>query len=138
MGEPLFLYDFEFVPYENPPRTKDRFSEALRAYFAHRGLDYGMSALGGMVHCRGDVRGKRRPVTEDDRQALAEWARGQRVRCIARMGALEEDRDGIEFFREITEWVFVIDNLTANDRAEAAAWREGIRQVAQSVPQRPS
>ena len=83
MGEVLFHYDFEFVSYQNPPHTMDRFTEELRAYFVANGLDYGMSAHGGMVHCRGDVRGKGRPVTEEDREALATCARGQRVRCTA-------------------------------------------------------
>jgi hypothetical protein len=128
VGELLFLYDFEFVPYQNPPHTKDRFSEDLRAFFGARGLDYGMSALGGMVHCRDDVRGKGRPVTDDDRQALAAWASRQRVRCTARLGALEQDREDLQLFRPVTEWVFAIDNLTDEDRAEAAAWHERTRQ----------
>jgi hypothetical protein len=128
VGELLFLYDFEFVPYQNPPHTKDRFSEDLRAFFEGHRLDYGMSALGGMVHCRGYVCGKGRPVTEEDRQALAAWARRQRVCCTARLGALELDREGIDLFRSVTEWVFAIDNLTDEDRAEAAAWQESMRQ----------
>jgi hypothetical protein len=136
VGEVLFLYDFEFAPYQNPPHAKDRFAEDLRAYFEDRGLDYGMSALGGMVCCRGDVRGKGRPVTEDDRRALATWASSQRVRCTARLGALEEDRDDIQLFREVTEWVFVIDNLTPEDRAEVAAWHEVIQQWVQSAQQK--
>jgi hypothetical protein len=136
VGSVLFLYDFEFVPYENPPHTIDRFSRALRAYFEDRGLEYGMSALGGMVHCRGHVFSDRRPVTEDDRRGLAEWAGGQRVRCTARLGALEEDHGGIELFREVTEWVFVIDNRTAEDRAEAAAYREREARWVRSVRQR--
>jgi hypothetical protein len=136
VGEMLFLYDFEFVPYQNPPHTKDRFAEDLRAYFTSNGLNYGMSALGGMVHCRGDVRGKSRPATEEDRQALAAWASRQRVRCTARLGVLELNREDIEFFRPVTEWVFAIDNLTDEDRAEAAAWHESIRQWVQSAQQR--
>ena len=136
MGEVLFLYDFEFVPYQNPPHTMDRFKEELRAHFVANGLDYGMSALGGMVHCRGDVRSKGRQVTEEDRQSLAAWAGVQRVRCTARLGALEQDREGIEFFRPVTEWVFALDNLTDADRAEAAAWHESIRQWMQSAQKR--
>ena len=74
MGEVLFLYHFEFAAYQNPPQTKDRFEEDLKAYFAAQGLDFGMSALGGMVACRGHVSGRGRSVTEFDRHALAEWA----------------------------------------------------------------
>lgn len=136
MGEVLFLYDFEFVPYQNPPHTMDRFAEDLRAYFVARNLDYGMSAMGGTVHCHGEVRGKDRPVSEEDRRTLAAWASGQRVRCTARLGALEQDRGGIEFFRPVTEWVFAIDNLTDEDRAEAAAWHERIRQSVQAAQKR--
>ncbi len=138
LGKPLLLYDFEFVPYQNPPYTRERFSEALRAFFEDRGLDYGMSSLGGMVHCRGDVRGKERPVTEDDRQALAAWAGRQRVRCTARLGAIEEDHDDLALFREVTEWVFDVDNLAAEDRAKADEWREGIRQWVRSVRRDPA
>src|SRR4051812_11716049 len=64
VGEVLFLYDFEFVPFQNPPHTMSRFQEDLRAYFVAQRLNYGMSALGGMVHCRGDIRGTSQPVTE--------------------------------------------------------------------------
>jgi hypothetical protein len=114
VGGVLFLYHFEFAPHENPPHTVDRISAALRAYFEDRGLEYGMSALGGMVCCRGTVFSKKgRTVTEDDHRALAEWADSQRVRCTAHLGALEEDHAGIELFREVMEWVFTIDNLTA-------------------------
>ena len=128
MDELLVLYDFEFVPYQNPPNTKDRFEEDLRAFIQSLGLAFGLSALGGMTHCRGEVRGQGRSVTEEDRQALASWAGRQRVRCTARLGRLEEDHGGIQFLQPITEWVFAIDNLTDEDRAEAAAWHERIRQ----------
>jgi hypothetical protein len=127
LGQSLFLYDFEFIPYENPPRTKERFTEDLRAFFESHDLDYGMSALGGMVHTRGDVRGRERPVSEDDRQALARWAKAQPVRCKARLGALEEDREGIDFFRDVIEWVFQVDNLTESDRAEAVEYHQRTR-----------
>lgn len=127
MGKRLFLYHFELDHWENPPRTIGQFAEALGAYFRGRGLDYGMSALGGMFHCRGCVFGREDGATEADRRELAEWARRQRLRCTARLGALEEDHDDLPLFREITEWIFRIDNLTEEDRAEAAAWHEDIR-----------
>jgi hypothetical protein len=120
----LFLYDVEFVPVCNPPHTRDRFAEALRSYFEQWGLDAGMSALGGMVRCQGDVRRRSGQVTEDDRQALAEWIKAQPVKCIARLGALEEEHEGTQYFREITEWVFEVGEPTAEDYARAAAWRE--------------
>ncbi|HWE40540.1 MAG TPA: hypothetical protein VG406_28590 [Isosphaeraceae bacterium] len=120
MGELLFLYDFEFVPDENPPGTKEQFEEGLRRFFESRDLDYGMSALGGMVSTRGDVRGRSCPVTEEDRRALAQWVRCRRVRCTARLGALEEDHADLELFREVTEWVFAIDNRSESGRPDAA------------------
>lgn len=135
MGDRLFLYHFELDPRRNPPHTIERFSEALRAYFEARGLEYGMSGLGGAVHCRGCVFGTGRELTEDDRRALGDWARGQRVRCTARLGALEEDHDDLPLFREVTEWVFEIDNLLDEDRAEAEAWQEEIRRPRRESPE---
>ena len=129
MGQMIFLYDFEFVPFTNPPRTKERFEQDLRDFFKARDLDYGMSALGGMVSTRGSVHSTRRPVTEEDRQALAGWAGSQRVRCTARLGAVEEDHEDLQLFREVTEWVFPVDNLSADDRAEAAAYHRWIQNI---------
>jgi hypothetical protein len=51
--------------------------------------------------------------------------KAQHVKCIARLGALEEDNDDTQSFRPITEWVFEVDNLTEPDRRRAAAaWRK--------------
>lgn len=84
-----------------------------------------MSALGGMVRCRGDVRRKAGEVTEADRQSLAEWIKAQHVKCVARLGALEEENDDTQSFRRISEWVFEVDNLADADRRAAAdAWRK--------------
>jgi hypothetical protein len=126
MAEVLFLYDVEFVvPGDNPPDGKERFAEALRSYFETHDLEYGMSALGGMTRCRGDVRRKVGLVTDDDRRSLANWIKAQHVRCIARLGALEEENNDTQYFRPITEWVFEVDNLTDADRQRAAtAWRK--------------
>ena len=136
MGEVTVFVPLRVRSVPNPPRTKDRFEEDLKAYFAAQGLDFGMSALGGMVACRGHVSGKGRSVTEFDRHALAEWAKAQRVRCTARLGALEIDHDDLQFFREVTECVFEIDNLTPEDRAEAAAFHEETRRWVESVQKR--
>ena len=118
----LFLYDVEFPPYQNPPGTKDRCDTDLGAYFVSRGLDYGMSALGGNVRTRGDVRRRRRPVKDADRHALGAWIQTRPVRCIARLGAVERLTGSTEFFRDITEWVFEVDNLTDDDRRRAAEY----------------
>ena len=111
MADILFLYDVEFVPGDNPPGAFERFSESLRAFFESRGWDYGMSALGGMVRCRGDVRRKVGDVTEADRKLLAGWIKAQPVKCIARLGALEEYNADTRYFRPVGEWVFEVDNL---------------------------
>ena len=52
VGDILFLYYLEFVPGWNPEDACDHFSEALRSYFVSRGLEFGMSALGGMVRSK--------------------------------------------------------------------------------------
>lgn len=124
----MFLYDVEFVPGWNPPDTRDRFAQALRSYFESREFDAGMSALGGIVRCQGDVRRRGRPVTEYDRRALAEWIKSQPVKCIARLGKLEEDDEELQFFREITEWVFEVGPLTDDDRKVAIAWHRKLQQ----------
>src|SRR4051794_31933037 len=90
MGAVLFLYDVEFVvPGDNPPDACSRFAGALRSYFDSHDLDGGMSSLGGMVRCRGDVRPNVGDVTEADRRSLAEWIKAQHVKCIVWLGGLE-------------------------------------------------
>jgi uncharacterized protein YggL (DUF469 family) len=131
----LFLYDVEFVPGWNPPRTRDRFAAVLRSYFESQGLDAGMSALGADVRCQGDVRRNDGPVTEEDRQALAEWIRTQPVKCIVRLGQLETELEDTQYFREITEWVFEVGDLTDEDRAQAARWLEQSRSHIRSAEQ---
>jgi hypothetical protein len=120
-----FLYDFEIPPNLNPPGTLDRLREAVRAYFASRGWDNcGMGALGGNLHLYGDVGRKGQPVTEDDRHALAEWARNQRFCGTVRLGKIES---GDIRLRKVTEWVFEVDNLSEAERAEAAAYYDKLR-----------
>jgi uncharacterized protein YggL (DUF469 family) len=134
MDNIVFLFDFEFIPYTNPPDAMDRFTRGLKAFLVARGVDYAISGLGGMVHCRGVVGGEKgRPVTKDDREAVACWAQNQRVQCTARLGALEEDREETQYFRDVTEWVFNIDNLTDEDRAVAAAWLERVQASAERM-----
>lgn len=116
-----FLYMFEILADLNPPGTLDRFREELRAYFVGRGWDNcGMGALGGNLRLYGDVNRRSHPVTEDDRQALAEWARGQRFRGTVRLGKIES---GDSRLRRITEWVFQVDTLSETDaeREEVAS-----------------
>jgi hypothetical protein len=116
-----FLYNFEIPLPLNPPGTLDRFREELRAYFVGRGWDnYGMGAMGGSLHLYGNVGRKDQSVTEDDRQALAAWARVQRFHGTVRLGRIES---GDIWLREITEWEFEVDNLSVSEaeRAEAAA-----------------
>ena len=129
MSEVIFLYDFEYVPYTNPSGSQARFEEGLKAFFAAHDMGWRMSALGGMTHTMGYVGYKGRPATEADRRALGDWAATQRIRCTARIGALEEVTDRTDFSRDVTEWVFPVDNLTPDDRAEAAAYEDSIREL---------
>ena len=113
----IFLYDVEFVPHTNPPGRKEEFEAALRGHFAASGLDYLMSALGGMVRTRGVAYRKGGDATPADREALAEFLRAQPVLGAVRLGGLEEETEATDFFRDITEWVFAVDNLTIQTAA---------------------
>ncbi|WP_020470398.1 hypothetical protein [Zavarzinella formosa] len=131
-----FLYDFEIPASLNPAGTLDRIREDLRAYFESRGWDnYGMGALGGSLHLYGDVSRKNRPVTEQDRLALGEWARNQRFRGTVRLGAVES---GDSHLRKITEWVFEVDNLSEAERAEADARDAELRQRVEAARRKPA
>jgi hypothetical protein len=130
MHDTYFLYRISLLTEQNPPGTMDRLREDLRAYFVESELDYGMGALGGGLHCYGDVRGKERSVTDKDRQALAEWFRGQRICAVAQLGAIES---GETRLRPITEWVFPVDNLTDADRTEAAAYHVEMRRRVEAL-----
>lgn len=126
-----FRFDIELTPERNPPGTMDRFREDLRAWFVARGLGYGMGALGGGRHCYGEV-GLRQPVSEDDRRALADWVREQRICGTVRLGALEPFAPSADVLRPIADWVFTVDNLTESDRAEAAAYHSERRRRVES------
>jgi hypothetical protein len=132
MARISFLYDIVFVPFKNPPDTKDCFEMALRSYFSSNGLHYGVSALGGMVHTCGVVWRNERDVTLEDRTKLADWIKTQRIQCTARLGDLEEETDGTDYFRDVTEHVFEVDNLTAEERQQAAKYEENIKKLIQS------
>jgi hypothetical protein len=119
----LFLYQVEFPPFANPPNTKLRFEEDLQSFLKARRLRFLMGAQGGMAHTYGVVYRKRWGVKEADRIALAEWIKLQRIYATARLGDLEEDTKETNLIREITEWVFEVDNLTDPDHAEAADYR---------------
>jgi hypothetical protein len=80
-----------------------------------------MGQHGGTANTYGVVHRKRWGVKEADRQALADWIRAQPIRATVRLGALEEDTAVTELARDITEWVFEVNNLSALVRRRAAA-----------------
>jgi hypothetical protein len=132
MHDVFFRFDFELTAERNPRGTMARFREELRAWFVARGLDYSMGALGGDRHCYGGV-GPNPPATEADRQALAEWVRGQRVCATVRFGAVEQSYPPADMLAPITDWVFAVDNLTDADRAEAAAYHSEMRRRVEAL-----
>ena len=129
MANTFFLFDIVFDTNENPPRTCDRFSESLKVFLASHQFDIRLSGMGGMGRCRGYAYPMNGDVALDGiHQALENWIRAQRAKCTARFGNWEEHHDQVEYFREVTERVFEVDNLMDEDRAEAAAWHEKVRQ----------
>lgn len=133
VGDFVFRFRFSFRPHANPPGRKERFEKALRGYLESHGFDYGMVGVEGKASTRGFVRGKDRPLTVADRQEFAEWALAQQVSCSALLGSLETEVEELDLFDEIGGWVFLVDNLTDEDCAEAAACRA----VADHFVQRP-
>ena len=101
------------------------------AFLKARHLRVLMGQHGGMANTYGVVHRKRWGVKEKDRVAFAEWIKAQRVRCTVRLGELEEETESTDLVREITEWIFEVDNLTKDDRkAAAAAARPGMVEFA--------
>jgi hypothetical protein len=121
-----FRFDIELTPEQNPPGTMDRLREDLRAWFVARRLSYGMGALGGNRHCYGEV-GPDPPATEGDRQAMAEWIRGQGMCATVRLTSVVPFGPSIDMLAPITDWVFPVDTLTETDMAEAAAYHAELR-----------
>ena len=122
-GDVVFRFSFTFLPYANPPGLKERFEKALREYLDSRGLDFGMAGVEGKTSTRGFVRGKNRPLTLEDQEALAQWAMAQRIKCSALLSPLENEMDVLDLFDDNGGWGFLVDNLTEEDRAEAAECR---------------
>jgi hypothetical protein len=108
----------------NPPGRKEQFEADMRAFLKARRLRCLMGAFGGRANTYGVVHRKRWGVKEADREVLAEWIKLQRIRGTVRLGALEVDDESTELVRDITEWVFEVDNLTAKDRKEAATYKK--------------
>lgn len=120
----LFLYHIEFPSFANPPGTKSRFEADLMTFLKSRRLRCLMGQQGGMSNTYGVVHRKRWGVKEADRIALAEWIKTQRIRATVRLGELEEDTQSTVLVRDITEWVFKVDNLTKEERKAVAEYKE--------------
>jgi hypothetical protein len=115
----LFLVRVEFRPFANPAGTTARFEEALKVYLKGRRLHCLIGGQGGTACTYGVVYRKRWGVKEDDRVALAKWISAQRICATVKLGDLQEDSDSTDLIREITEWVFQVDNLTKRHRSKA-------------------
>jgi hypothetical protein len=124
MVDAFFQYDIEITHGRNPRGTKDWFQESLREWFVRRGLDYGMGAMGG-PHVYGTV-GTQPPATEADRRDLAAWVACQRIDATVRLGPITPNEP--DLLTPITDWVFAVDNLTAEEKAAALAYDVEIRQ----------
>jgi hypothetical protein len=122
----LFLYHVEFAPYANPPDTKACFEADLQAFLKARRLRCLVGLHGGMKNTYGVVYRNRWGVKEADRIAFAEWIMHQRICGTARLSELEEDAESTDLDRDITEWVFEVDNLTKADRREAAEYKKSV------------
>jgi hypothetical protein len=123
VGDVVFRFSFAFLPNANPPGLKERFEKALRDYLEARGFDFGMAGIEGKTYMRGFVRGKDGPVTYEDQEALQNWVMAQRIKCSALLGYLEEEVNVLDLFDDKGGWGFWVDNLTEEDRAEAAECR---------------
>ncbi len=129
VNDDFFRYDIELTQERNPPDTPDtldRFREDLRTWFVERGLNYGMGALGGGVHCYGGI-GPNPQATEEDRSAMADWIRQQRICATVRLDAIVPFDQKPDILSPITDWVFLVDNLTEADQQEAAAFHAAVR-----------
>jgi hypothetical protein len=129
-----FVYNIELSSEQNPPGTMDRLREELRKYFVEQGIEYGMGALGGSRHCYGTVHAADRPTAEKVRQDLSEWVKTQPFSGIARFDAANETEAAL--LEPITDLVCGVDNLTEDDRAEAARYYRELRKRIES--RRPS
>ena len=110
----IFLYDIEYPPFANPRGRKEQLEDAFKEQAIRaNGLCFLMSALAGMWRTRGIVYRQDEDVTLADRDKVEAWLRKQPVRCTVRLGDLEVEAAGIEYFRPVVERVFEVDNLTS-------------------------
>jgi hypothetical protein len=122
-GDVVFRFSFTFLPHANPPGLKERFEKALGEYLESHGFDFGMAGVENKLYTRGFARGKYRGVTYGDQKDLAEWTMAQRINCSALLGSLENEVDPLDLFDDKGGWLFSVDNLTDEDRAEASECR---------------
>ena len=71
--------------------------------------------------------------TAGDRLAPAEWVRCQRVCATVRLEAVVPFDPAAEMLAPITDWVYVVDNLTEADRVEAAAYHTEMRRWVETL-----
>lgn len=127
----VFRYMIEFPTFANPPKRKDELEESLREFLQTSGFDYVMGALGGMARTYGQVGRKQGDALPEDRELLRSWLAKQPMKCVVRIGSLEKNSPNIDVLGVITETIVTVDNLTDEDRAEAATFAEKISKLIQ-------
>ena len=129
----VFQYRIEFVPMSNPPERKDVFQEHLRILIESHSFDYYMGALGGSIVTYGYIGRFDANATQSDRELLIDWLRKQPVECVAMIGELEINSDGMDLMKSSFETCIKIDNLTDLDRSQADAYHTKIRAAIQRM-----
>jgi hypothetical protein len=118
-----FQFVIEFDPFGIPPGFKTRFELSLREEAVLvRGLKCYLGALGGNRFTYGFIWRPEGAVTLEDRQRFEEWLHAQPITCKVALGDPEPLRTS-DINREVTERVFELDNMSAEDRQAAAEWR---------------
>src|SRR5262245_41311260 len=124
MEELIFLFNIEFVPWDNPQGRKECFEDEMRVFLAERGMKCRISGMGGMARTRGYVEREDGPTKLEDRQQLVDWIKVQPIACKVRLGNLETCTDTTDFLREIEDMVFTVDNLNEQHRQQAADFKK--------------
>src|SRR5262249_52219693 len=121
----------EFPALANPPGRKEEFDESFRQFLQTMGFDYMMGSLGGARRTYGYVGRKQEDAFLSDRELLREWLGQQPIKCVVRIGPLEQASPEMDLLTGISDTVLSVDNLTEGDRSRAAANAEKITTLIQ-------
>lgn len=127
----VFRYMIEFPVLANPLGRKEIFDASFRQFLQTGGFDYMMGSQGGSRRTYGHIGRKQRDAQLLDRELLREWLEKQPIKCVARIGPLEEESSEIDLLSVISETVLAVDNLTDDDRSQTAVHAEKITKLIQ-------